>query len=95
MLTRTVIGAIALCTAGLLLFGCGGGSGSAMSPGGSMSPGTSMPVVQASQGQAIDTQQLLAMAQVTSETTDPKPVGHGALLVADADDQTSEPIPVG
>jgi hypothetical protein len=89
MLNRTVIGAIALCTAGLLLFGCGGGSS------GSMSPGTSMPVVQPSQGQAIDTQQLLAMAQVTSETTDPKPVGHGALLVADADDQTSEPIPVG
>jgi hypothetical protein len=89
MLTRTVIDTTALCTAALLLFGCGGGSS------GSMSSGTSMPVAQQPQAQAVDTQQLLAMAQVTSETTDPKPVGNGALLVADADDQTSEPIPVG
>ena len=89
MLSRAVMGTTALCTAALLLFGCGGGSG------GSMSSGSSMPVLQQSQAQAVDTQQLLAMAQVTSETTDPKPVGNGALLVADAQDQTSEPIPVG
>jgi hypothetical protein len=95
MLSRTVIGTTALSTAALLLFGCGGGSGGPMTSSGSMSSGTSMPVLQQSQAQAVDTQQLLAMAQVTSETTDPKPVGNGALLVTDADDQTSEPIPVG
>ncbi len=95
MLSRTVMGTTALGTAALLLFGCGGGSGGAMSSSGSMNSGPSMPVLQPSQAQALDTQQLLAMAQVTSETTDPRPVGHGALRVADADDQTSEPIPVG
>ncbi len=88
MLTRTLIGATTLWTAALLLPGCDGG------PRGSNS---SMPVMGQPQPQTqqVDTQQLLAMAQVTSETTDPKPVGNGALMVADADDQTSEPVPVG
>jgi hypothetical protein len=86
MLTRTLIGTSAVGTAALLLSGCGGGSSGS---------GGSMPVAQQQQAQPVDTQQLLAMAQVTSETTDPKPVGNGALMVADADDQTSDPIPVG
>jgi hypothetical protein len=95
MLTRTVMSSTALGTAALLLCGCGGGSGASMGAGGSTSASTSVPAVQPMQAQAVDTQQLLAMAQVTSETADPKAVGQGALMVADADDQTSDPIPVG
>jgi hypothetical protein len=88
MLTRTLIGTSALWTAALLLSGCGGGAGGSSG---------SMPVMGQPQPQTqqVDTEQLLAMAQVASETTDPKPVGNGALMVADADDQTSDPIPVG
>jgi hypothetical protein len=43
----------------------------------------------------LDTQQVLALADVQSDTSDPKPVGVGAWMVADADDETSDPVPVG
>jgi hypothetical protein len=95
MLKRTVMGSTAFAAAALLLCGCGGGSGGPLGSGGSTSATTSVPVAQPMQAQALDTQQLLAMAEVTSETADPKAVGAGALMVADADDQTSDPIPVG
>jgi hypothetical protein len=95
MLKRTVISTTTLGTAVLLLCGCGGGSGGSMGTAGSTSSTTSMLVVQPVQAQGVDTQQLLAMAQVTSETADPKAVGTGALMVADIGDQTSDPIPVG
>jgi len=85
MFTKTLISAAALCAGALLQSGCGEGSAN---PVGSM-------LQQQGQQETLDTQQLLAMAQVTSETTDPKSVGAGALTVADLNDQTSDPLPVG
>lgn len=38
---------------------------------------------------------LLAMARVTSETSDPLRVGVDAIAPTDLDDETSDPIPVG
>ncbi|MFI4914867.1 MAG: hypothetical protein ACHQAR_06725 [Steroidobacterales bacterium] len=85
MFTRTLNGTAALCTGALLLSACGDGS--------SGSSG-SMPVVQ-TQVAPVDTQQLLAMARVTSESSDAALVGKGALMVADDSDETSDPLPVG
>jgi hypothetical protein len=48
----------------------------------------------ATASQTLDTAQVLSMAQLPSENTDPLPVDNAALVVADADDQTSDPIPV-
>jgi hypothetical protein len=76
------LGAAVLGTGILLLYGCG-----------ESSPG-SMATAQA-QSQMLDTQQVLALARVTSETSDPTVVGGGGLMVADADDHTSDPVPVG
>jgi hypothetical protein len=84
MLNKTLIGAAALCAGALLQSGCGD---SASNSSGSMS--------QPQGRQPLDTQQLLAMAQVTSETADPQAVGAGALMVADLNDETSDPLPVG
>jgi hypothetical protein len=85
MLTKTLIGAAALCTGALLQSGCAGESAN---------PSGSMPQHQG-QPQALDTAQLLAMAQAPSETADPETVGAGALTVADLNDETSDPLPVG
>ena len=85
MFNRTLINAAALCTGALLISACGDGSSG---------PSGSMPVVQ-KQVPPVDTQQLLAMARVTSESGDPASVGKGALMVADTDDETSDPLPVG
>jgi len=85
MVNKTLIGAAVPWTAALLLSGCGGGGGA----------GGSMPVVSQPQGQLVDTQQLLGMARVPSDTGDPKVVGAQGLMVADADDGTSDPLPVG
>ena len=41
--------------------------------------------------QSLDTQQVLAQAQVTSETSEPYAVNDGALVLTDTSD-TSEPI---
>jgi hypothetical protein len=86
MVNKTLIGAAVPWTAALLLSGCGGGGGGA---------GGSMPVVSQPQGQLVDTQQVLGMARVPSDTGDPKVVGAQGLMVADADDETSAPLPVG
>jgi hypothetical protein len=72
----------ALGTGILLLYGCGEGSSGSMA-------------IAQSQTQMLDTQQVLALARVTSETSDPTVVGNGGLMVADADDNTSDPVPVG
>jgi hypothetical protein len=85
MFKKTLIGSTVLWTAALLLSGCGGGGA-----GGSMPPVVSQP-----QTQLVDTQQLLVMARVPTDTSDPKAVGAKALMVADADDETSDPLPVG
>ncbi len=84
MLGRILIIA-ALCSGALLQSGCGERSAN---PSGSI-------LQQPAQAEVLDTQQLLVMAQVTSETADPKPVGPGALSVAYPNHQTSDPIPVG
>ena len=83
MNTKTLIAALAL-TGGVLLAGCGHNhSGS-----------TPTPVV-VQPPQPLSTAQVLAIAQQTSETDDPKPVAGGALTLADANDETADPIPVG
>ncbi len=87
MVNKTLIGAAVAWTAALLLSGCGGGGGGV---GGSMPPVVSQP-----QAQLVDTQQLLGMARVPSDSGDPNGVGAQGLMVADADDQTSDPLPVG
>jgi hypothetical protein len=84
MFNKTLTGPAVFWTAALLS-GCGGGGA-----GGSLPPVVSQP-----QGQLVDTQQLLVMARVTEDTSDPKAVGAKALMVADADDATSDPLPVG
>ncbi len=84
MFSKTLTGSTVLGMAALLS-GCGSGGA-----GGSMPPVVSQP-----QGQLVDTQQLLVMARVAEDTSDPKAVGAKALMVADTDDQTSDPLPVG
>jgi hypothetical protein len=76
------LSASALGTGILLLHGCGEGSSGSMA--------TAQPQIQ-----MLDTQQVLVLARVTSETSDPTVVGSGGLMVADADDNTSDPVPVG
>ena len=85
MFKKSLIGSTVLWTAALLLSGCGGGGTS-----GSMPPVASQP-----QGQLVDTQQLLVMARVNEDTSDPLAVGAKALMVANAGDDTSDPLPVG
>ncbi len=67
----------------LLLGGCNDGS-AAPPPAVVMTP----------QVQPLDTTQVLSLAKAPSETADPEVVGPGALLVADSDDETSDPIEV-
>jgi septal ring-binding cell division protein DamX len=67
--------------ASLVLSGCGG-SGSYQTA--AMSP----------QPQVLDTQAVLAIARVPSETSDPMPVSDGALMLADANDEASDPVSV-
>ena len=85
MFKKTLIGSTVTWTAALLLSGCGGGGS-----GGSMPPVASQP-----QPQVVDTQQLLVMARVPSDSSDPQLVGKQALMVADANDEASDPLPVG
>jgi hypothetical protein len=79
---KTALGAAALGMGILLLYGCGENSSG------------SMAAVQP-QIQMLDTQEILGLARVTSETSDPAVVGRGGVMVADADDNTSDPVPVG
>jgi hypothetical protein len=41
-----------------------------------------------------DTQAVLAIARVPSKSSDPLPVGDGYLMLADANGETSDPVPV-
>jgi hypothetical protein len=77
----------------LELAACGGSGVAMQSSPASASSTTTAPVT--AQTDMLDTQQVLAVAEVPSETTDPKSVGAGAWMVADAEDQTSDPVPVG
>ena len=70
---------LAACT---LLQACGGGSHSSTTA-------TPPPVSQAPV--TLDTTQVLAAAQVTSETDDPIAVNDGLVTVAGATDETSDP----
>ena len=47
------------------------------------------------QSQTLDAAQVLSVAQAPTESADPTAVDGGALVVADAEDQTSDPMPVG
>jgi hypothetical protein len=79
---KLLIGALSGLAASLVLSGCGG-SGSSQTA--AMSPPPQ---------QVLDTQAVLAIARVPSEASDPLPVGDGALMLADANDETSDPVPV-
>ena len=84
MFNKTLTGSVVVWTAAMRS-GCGGGGA-----GGSMPRVVSQPP-----WQLVETQQELARARVTEDTSDPKAVGAKALMVADADDETSDPLPVG
>jgi hypothetical protein len=83
MYTRTALRACAILGATLLAAGCGSDMGAPSTAGLAPPP------------QTLDSAQVLSIAQVPTENTDPTAVDAGALVVADADDQTSDPIPVG
>jgi hypothetical protein len=83
MNSKPLFGALALLTGSVLLPGCGGESSQSAA---------AMPQPQT---QVLDTMQVLAIARVRSETSDPVPVVDGALRVADANDDSSDPLPVG
>ena len=79
---RKLIGStLGLLTGAALLSGCGSDS----TPAASVMP---------AQPQTLDTAQVLAMAHEPSETADPLPVVDGAVTIADANDETSDPAPV-
>jgi ABC-type glycerol-3-phosphate transport system substrate-binding protein len=81
MNSKLLAGVLAMLAASLILSGCGGG-------------GQSNPSVATPQPQTLDTTHVLAIARSASESTDPLPVDGGALLVADANDDSSAPLPV-
>jgi hypothetical protein len=83
MQTRTFLKAGAILGGALLAAGCGSDASGPAASG--LTP----------QSQTLDSAQVLSIAQGPSETTDPKVVDDGALIVADAGDETSDPIPVG
>jgi hypothetical protein len=73
---------LAVLTGSLLLTSCGSGSG--------QNPYAGLPTTMP----PLDTAHVLAIARSSSESGDPLPVDGGALLVADANDDTSDPVPV-
>jgi len=78
---------VALCTATCILAACGGNDN------GSSSSTTPTPPPTTSNVQALDTAQVLALAQVTSETSTPFAVNGGALVLVDTSENSS-PITV-
>jgi hypothetical protein len=83
MHTRTLLQAGAILGATLLAAGCGSDVGAPAMSG-------STPL-----SQTLDAAQVLSVADVPTESADPTAVDDGALQVADADDETSDPMPVG
>jgi hypothetical protein len=81
MKTKIIIPLVGV-VAGSLMSACGGGA-SAPPP----------PVSQMPQQQVLDTDQLLAQARVTSESSEPYPVDDGLLKFTDTS-ETTEPIGV-
>jgi hypothetical protein len=81
MKTKIIIPLVSV-VAGSLMSACGGGV-NAPPP----------PVSQMPQPQALDTEQVLVQARVTSETSEPYPVDDGLLTLTDTS-ETSEPIGV-
>ncbi len=83
MHTRTLLRASAILGGTLLAAGCGSDA---------TGPATSG-LTQSSQ--TLDAAQVLNVAQTPTESADATAVDDGALIVADAGDETSDPIPVG
>jgi hypothetical protein len=79
---NVLVGATALVTAAALS-ACGGGSSGASNP----------PPVVTTSAQSLDSAQVLAQAQHTSENSNPYQVNDGALTLTDTS-ETSEPISV-
>ncbi len=78
----------AICAAPCILAACGGNDN-----GSSTSTTTPTPPPTTSNVMELDTAQVLALAQVTSETSTPFSVNGGALVLTDTS-QTSSPLSV-
>jgi len=79
----TVAGVLA---AGLLLPACNGGSESSFTPTVGVSPGPT---------QGLAPSDVLKLAKVSSETSDPFLVSGMTMAPADVGDESSDPMPVG
>ncbi len=79
----------AICTASSMLAACGGDNNGSSNN----STTTTPPPTTSSSGMALDTAQVLALAQVTSETSTPFAVNGGALTLTDTS-ESSSPITV-
>jgi len=86
MKPNSILGGVTALLAGALA-GCGGSGGSSVA-----TTQAAMPPAQ-SHSQSLDTEQVLAQARNTSESTDPYPVNDGALALTGTSD-SSEPIAV-
>jgi hypothetical protein len=75
-------GTLTVLAGSVLLASCGGSNG--------QNPYAGLPATT----QPLDTAQILAIAKTSSESSDPLPVDGGALQVAGADDDTSDPMVV-
>ncbi len=78
----------AICTASSMLASCGGNDN-----GSSTGSTTTPPPTTNSSAMALDTAQVLALAQATSETSTPFAVNGGALTLTDTS-ESSAPITV-
>lgn len=79
---KLLSGTLAMLTGSVLVASCGGGN--------DQNPYAGLPTT----AQPLDTAQVLAIARTSSESSDPLPVDGGALQVAGADDDTSDPMVV-
>jgi len=82
----------ALAVAGVALSGCGGGSGGSGGSAGTPMPPPVPPPPPTSQ--LLMATDVLAMAKLQSDTTDPFAVNGGAATLVPADDESSDPIAV-
>ncbi|HEY8052691.1 MAG TPA: hypothetical protein VIE42_07780 [Steroidobacteraceae bacterium] len=78
---KLLSGTLTVLAGSVLLASCGGSNGN---------PYAGLPTT----AQPLNTAQVLAMAKTSSESSDPLPVDGGALQVAGADDDTSDPMVV-
>jgi hypothetical protein len=83
MKARTALVLAVSALGGAVLTGCGGSdeSGNPITP-------------TSNQAQSLDTSQVLALAQQTSEVSAPFAVNNDAIVITPIDDETSEPLSI-